>query len=257
MINERVSSLVWQESINQATGMIDSFTKNDANDHANGIANGHVKGVIDGKRSGVTDVSISGVRQIAINVLSAAGYGKPRPWSAKEEASVVGQGMSFMDALFSIITQLVASSFIPPAILLLPILPQSIRKIGQACQEFPIRAADMITEERSAANTTGHNLMSVMVRVSDQEKKSGSGSKLYLTEEELTGNLFQFTLAGFDTTSNTMAYAITCMAIYPEWQKWVLEEIDDVAKTGDLDYESTFPRLKRCLALMVSAPTDL
>ncbi|KAA6409816.1 MAG: hypothetical protein FRX48_06428 [Lasallia pustulata] len=48
-----------------------------------------------------------------------------------------------------------------------------------------------------------------------------------------------------------MAYAITILAIYPEYQDWIIVEIDHVSKlNGDLDYERTFPAMKRCLALM-------
>ena len=226
--------------------MIKSFTKGDSK----GDSNGHASGTVESKSSGVTDESISGVRRIAINVLGAAGYGKPRSWNTDEEPTPPGHEMSFMDSLFKIISQLIASCFLPPSLLLLPIFPKSVRQVGQACVEFPIHTVEMIAKERSMADRAGHSLMSVMIQVSDQEKKS-VGSKLYLTEEELTGNLFQFTLAGFDTTSNTMAYALTCMAIYPAWQDWVVEEIAAVAKSDDLDYESTFPKLKRCLALMV------
>ena len=45
---------------------------------------------------------------------------------------------------------------------------------------------------------------------------------------EILGNLFQFTAAGFDTTANTMAYAIKILAIETKWQDWIIEEIDSV-----------------------------
>lgn len=71
------------------------------------------------------------------------------------------------------------------------------------------------------------------------------------------GNLFVFTAAGFDTTANTMGYAMTLLAVYPEWQGWIVEEIDEVladqaeGTEGELEYNEIFPRLVRVLAVMV------
>jgi hypothetical protein len=119
--------------------------------------------------------------------------------------------------------------------------------------------------------------MSTLVRLSDQEKeqlenktsnsseekksvvRDSSGSS-YLTEEEIAGNLFVFTAAGFDTTANTMSYAVTLLAVYPEWQTWIQNEIDNVlggppaGQEDEIlpDYEITFPKLMRCMAVMVS-----
>ena len=84
--------------------------------------------------------------------------------------------------------------------------------------------------------------------------RNDAKSRLHISEDEITGNLYQSTIAGFDTTANTMANAITILAIYPEYQVWIIEEIDHVSKlNGDLDYERTFPAMKRCIALMVSS----
>jgi len=77
--------------------------------------------------------------------------------------------------------------------------------------------------------------------------------KQTLSDDEIVGNLYQFTLAGFDTTANTLAYAVTTLAIVPKWQDWIIEEIDEVQKSiGDAQsgYTEVFPRLQRCLALM-------
>src|ERR1700712_4930554 len=64
----------------------------------------------------------------------------------------------------------------------------------------------------------------------------------------------KFTAAGFDTTANTMAYAVTLLAADPKWQTWIFEELDQVLPvdpTAEVDYKKVFPQLTRCLALMV------
>ena len=80
--------------------------------------------------------------------------------------------------------------------------------------------------------------------------------KLGLTDDEVLGNLFLYSTAGHDTTSNTLCYAIYLLAIYPELQDWIGEEVDEVVsghgESGEWDYNIVFPKLQRCLALMVS-----
>ena len=57
---------------------------------------------------------------------------------------------------------------------------------------------------------------------------------------------------GFDTTANTMAFALVHLAIYPEWQEWIREEIDKQASAGlSIVYDKCYPKMKRTLALMV------
>ena len=198
--------------------------------------------------------SVEGLRRIAINVLGAVGYGRPRSWNAKDEAPS-GHKLSYMESVFAIVSHLALAVFIPPSVLCLPIFKPEVRKVGVAKTEYPEHTKEMIAHERSTADITKNNLMSVIVRLSDQEKNAMSKSKLYLSEDEISGNLFIFTLAAFDTTSNTMAYAFTQLALHPELQDWIIEEIDQVLpNTKEMPtYEEAFPRLKRVLALMVSA----
>jgi cytochrome P450 len=65
----------------------------------------------------------------------------------------------------------------------------------------------------------------------------------------------KFTAAGFDTTANTLAFAVTLLAANPEWQTWIFEELDQVLPsdpTAEVDYKEIYPQLTRCMAIMVS-----
>ncbi|CAK7243868.1 MAG: hypothetical protein STHCBS139747_005397 [Sporothrix thermara] len=139
-----------------------------------------------------------------------------------------------------------------------------------------------------------HNIMSTLVRLADNSNiiidnnnnnnNNGSAadtkdtaqaaarsrhSNNYLTEDELSGNLFLLTVAGYDTTANTMAYTAVLLSAYPEAQAWVQEELDRVlgeglggsdapplspaakaARLREIDYATYYPRLVRTLALM-------
>lgn len=230
--------LVWEESSTQAAEMLEHFTTTS---------------------KGETDETVEGLRAIAMNVLGSAGYGTPQSWKHEEEkASESRYKLTYVDAVSAIINNLIPVALMPATIFSLPIMPDSVRKIGIGLQEFPKRTKEMLEAERKLASSDAsprNNFMSTLVRLSDGAKngeKFNSKSQ-NLSEEEIMGNLFQFTTAGFDTTANTMAYAITILAMDTEWQDWIIEEIDSVfnGEQGN-GYTTSFPKLSRCLGLMVS-----
>ncbi len=70
-------------------------------------------------------------------------------------------------------------------------------------------------------------------------------------------NIFAYNLAGHETTANTVAYALVLLAAHPQYQDWVREEIMQVQNILAGDYNSSFPRLQRCLAVMVSQSSQV
>lgn len=109
------------------------------------------------------------------------------------------------------------------------------------------------------------NLMSSMIRASDDAKTESTGQdsmktsqasslRANLTDDEIWGNLFIYNLAGHETTASTLAYAIALLACHPEWQEWLQPELSEVFGVGEADedqYDETFPRMKRCHAILV------
>lgn len=94
------------------------------------------------------------------------------------------------------------------------------------------------------------NLLNALIRSSLRAEKGQS-----LTQDEIFGNMFVFNFAGHDTTANALAYAFVLLAAHPEVQSWISEEIRYVCggtETFALDYRQTFPKLKRCLAVLVN-----
>jgi cytochrome P450 len=107
------------------------------------------------------------------------------------------------------------------------------------------------------------NLISVLIRNSDATKEvaharvsvKSEESRGGLSDKEIFGNIFIYSLAGHETTACTLAYSIFLLAGHPQWQEWIAEEVKSVLQQqGDPKswaYEEAFPRLKRCLAVMV------
>ena len=179
---------------------------------------------------GESNAIVEGVRIIALNVFSSITYGDRQSWtqaSSKPEAPPDYE-LTFTESIFSILNNHFISLFVSPRILTLSWMPRSVQKMGIATAEFPRHTKDYVARERRAPSSQ-NTLLGVMVKTVDAEKdlSAPAGKSVpYLSKDEITGNIFNFTLAGFDTTSNTMAYALIILTIYPEWQDWIVEEID-------------------------------
>lgn len=77
-----------------------------------------------------------------------------------------------------------------------------------------------------------------------------------LSDPEITSNVFIFTLAGHETTATTIQTALVLLAVHPELQQEIHEELDVVyggkSEGEGLVYESDYPKMRRVMALMVS-----
>lgn len=240
MVNERIMETVWDESRQQANDMMSHFMTN---------------------CGGVTDSTVIGLRRIAFNVLQCIGYGMPGHWGATAKEPPKGHTMDYMDALHHLIEGLLVLTIMPPWLLTKSWMPKALNDMGKAYFEFFNYSSELLKEERVAGANSAeprNNFLSILANINDDSldvvEKDARSQKPALTEQEITGNLYQFTLAGYDTTANTMAYAFAMLASLPEWQEWIFEEIDHVHKTvhDPLNYKEVFPKLERCLALMVS-----
>jgi cytochrome P450 len=193
---------------------------------------------MDNLRGGVTNDTMRGMKTVAINVLGTAGFGISRPWN-EHGTTTRSQGhhrLTYMEATKIVVENIVAAAVLPARLLTLPILPTEMQNMGHAKNEFPLHTRDMLENERQLQATAAeprHNLMSMLVRFAES---GDAKSPQYLSEKEVLGNLFIFTAAGFDTTANTMAYAVAFLATYPEWQDWIYEEISRVVGDKEPDH---------------------
>jgi cytochrome P450 len=243
VINERISKTVFNESIRQTEGLLgEVYEKADG-------------GVSDSNR--LFDM----MKKITIHVLSGAGMGASVAWDGNDgEKPREGYKMTYIEACKTVING-VAGPIILPIWLMKSwpwFLPghEFLQAMAPAMVEFPLHTKHMLEQERqrtlSHGGQTQSNIMSQLLQASEQEEKSKA-----LTEEEMLGNLFIFTAAGFDTTANTLSYALVLLCRYPEWQDWILEEVDTLlppsssSSSEPLDYTATFPKATRIMAVML------
>lgn len=210
---------------------------------------------------------LSDLRVLAFNCLLATNFGVTRPFKKPEETPQRHQ-VPFSEVMRTISSYLIVAALIPTRIAVSIFMPPTVRMIGNAKSEFILYVKEMLQKKREISEKSDdHNdsdMLSFLIKASDGEKsqksqqeldKSPGIKRLYLTEAEIMGNLFQFTVAGYETGANTLLYAMALLAIYPEVQAWLFEEISivltDIGNPKEPLYEAMYHRLPRCQALMV------
>lgn len=207
-----------------------------------------------------------------MHVLTCAGMGMPYSYeSAMEPADPKSTVMDYRDALFLILNQTLLAVGLPHRLLTLPLVPKKWAKVGQAVTDFKRHMTNILEKERrlmSVQQLGSENLMSSLVRgseeahrVMDDNNNDGKASHHGgLRDDEILGNIFIYNFAGHETTGNVLSYSIHLLAAHPEVQDWIGEEINHYLGTHESSstwtYEELFPKLKRCLATMVSLGTS-
>lgn len=213
----------------------------------------------EGKVSNMVDDT----RIVALHVLCAAGFGVQHDFKGGARVSAPGHKLSHRDALMVILNNFIATMVIVPQKQFFhhvaKLLSPHMNRVLLAVNEFRQYTEEAIAlERRLLAEHSGaerHNLMSTLIRTSDQAKAHNVQCANILTDDEIKGNIFIFNVAGHDTTANTLAYAFALLAINPEIQQWVIEEIDEALQGEEVSkYEHAYPLLNRIIAVMVSFP---
>ena len=140
---------------------------------------------------------------LGVNVMSCAGFGQQFDWTDDKKAMPCGHNMTLIDAIFRVIMFL-------PHILLLPkwLLSRSPWKEGyQAFVEFEGYTREFIQKEKTRIaeneeyeNKMRGNLLTALLKTNAGEAKDSSSlagaNRTALTDEEITGNMFMFLMAG-------------------------------------------------------------
>ncbi|KAG8164114.1 hypothetical protein KVR01_006032 [Diaporthe batatas] len=238
--NERVSSLVWEEGSTQARLLLE---------------------VIYATSTRTTQNITETCQAIAHHVLAYAGFGVRSQHGIDVTDLPPGHQLAYNDALCTVLANMVLAIVMPARVLTSSLAPKRWQKVGLAFREFSKYMQEILEQERTTTENgiavggsprRSESLTSALIKASEEEKNTaGKDSAKGLSDEEVYGNMFIFNFAGQDTTANTMAYAIALMAIHPEIQEWVREEVVAVfSQHNPQEYDQVFPLLKRVRALM-------
>lgn len=231
--------LVWNESVGQANGMINSWTMNGGPLKSNFAKD---------------------TRTLSLNVLAATGFRKSYTFRGSIHPGT-DEARSYRDALQTVLDNSILLMLLSPKFLLNPWLPESFRRIGTAAADFKQYMVRMLEEEKRSqqeGKADAGTLMSSFVRALENPGKTAANSHSHsrgLTRDEIFGNIYVINFAGHDTTANTLAFAVLMLAAYPKVQEWIAEELREIIKDDTQkawEYETLFPKLKRCRSVMVS-----
>jgi cytochrome P450 len=239
---EKNNELVWQASLQQATGMLDHW-----------IQNQPISTVAD-------DTKV-----FTLNVLAAAIFNKSYrfedPSAPRDQRDLQDDSKTYRDSLGKILVNIIPIFICGEQGLKAWWTPNSWKEAGTAIATFRSYVTGLIKDERDAMNSDAQknqHLVAALVRACASEESTNAravqGTRdMTLSEEEIISNLFVYAFAGNDTTAISLTHLIVHLAAHPETQDWIGEEIrhylteDD---TRDWAYK-TFPELKRCLAVVV------
>ena len=207
-------------------------------------------------------------RTLALHVLAFVGFQKSYPFKSVSRADLTNpKSMTYRDSLAIILENALIVMVMPVASFAPSFLPLQWQQIGWAIKSFREYMSGQLEDERQLIRDgkpgTG-TLVSNLVRASEEAANEkavlNDGVPLKpLTEAEILGNIFVFNFAGHDTTAISTAYAMLLLVANPQVQDWVHEELQYHVKDTDLksvSYSKLFPKLKRCLAVLVSLAPD-
>ncbi|KAF2014342.1 cytochrome P450 monooxygenase-like protein, partial [Aaosphaeria arxii CBS 175.79] len=225
-------------------------------------------------KKAVTTIS-KDTRTFTLNVLAAALFSKRYPFKSFQAESgtrdlkdYTDPSMQYRDSLSRILRNIfLIFLFGTKRLREAWWMPKAWKQTGDAVEIFHSYISGLIAEERSNAtpssSTRKQDLVSNLVRACSTEKEDNerraAGATVppethrrTLTEDEIISNLFVYAFAGNDTTAITLAHAVMHLAGSPETQLWIREEIQHYAPTVESLYDyKTFPKLKRCLSVMM------
>ena len=201
---------------------------------------------------------------VAMEVLVAVGFGQKIATLTKTGS---GHRDSFMGSLGFLLDNIIVSMVFAKLNAPSWMMPKILRRLQAAIAEVRLYMQEMVLREiqqTRKTSTTKKTLLSAMVQANEAEKEIVSkdgGRASYLTEAELYGNLFVFNVAGYETTASTMTFALSYLALHPDVQDWIREEID-TKHSATADYSIVYPTLVRWLTCMyetlrLASPTRL
>ncbi|KAG5988959.1 hypothetical protein E4U43_004591 [Claviceps pusilla] len=208
------------------------------------------------------------LKKVTFHTIFAAGMGVPVAWKDEDEmARDPGYKMTFLESMDKVRTNISGGSLLPTG--LLNKWPRwmpghgKMTSIGCAKMEITERTR-LILQRELASSVIGQeetprwidedkNIVKSFIQTNEELTRSGAA----LSEDEMHSNLIMLSLAGFETTSTTLGYAVVLLARFPNWQTWLLEEVDELTAADDeameetWDYTSVFPRAVRMMAFML------
>ncbi|KAI0415915.1 cytochrome P450 [Xylaria grammica] len=188
-----------------------------------------------------------GVYTLTMDVMGCVSFGQQADQNNDEKTHLPkGHSLSLLGALRGVIMHLPHILLVPKALLYYTWngVYTAYVELDQYMDELLFQGMKDLSKGLDGARGK-ENLLKAILRSSRENEEKGPravGTKVSLTNEEIKGNLFIFLLAGYDTTANTIIYACVILALYPDIQSKVLDEVEEFQKgkeAGDSSNKSS------------------
>ncbi|KAF9007863.1 cytochrome P450 [Cyathus striatus] len=182
---------------------------------------------------------------ISLYVICAVGFGKKELWHRPDqnEAPSIHQ-MTFKNSVRVVVGNIYLRAALPTWVLNLG-PTERIRNLRDAIKELKQHLFEMIEDRKKIAKGERHDLLSNLVEATFGEAGS---HPCEMTEEELVGNIFTFLVAGHETTAHSLATTFALLALYPDVQEKLYQELKTVCDGRTPTYED-IPRFKYTMAV--------
>ncbi|KAI0538756.1 cytochrome P450 [Xylaria digitata] len=176
-----------------------------------------------------------GVYTLTMDVMGSVSFGQQADQNTVQKTRLPkGHKLSLLGALRGVIMHLPHILLVPKALLRYPWkgVYTAYIELDQYMDELLVQGMRDLSNGLDPTRSK-QNLLKAILRSSRESENRASGAmgvKVSLTNEEIKGNLFIFLLAGYDTTANTIIYACVILALYPNIQSKVLDEINGFYK---------------------------
>ena len=196
-------------------------------------------------------------RTLTLHVLAYVGFQTQFPFHSSPKFEFQdAKSMTYRDSLGIILSNVTVALVVPDFVYSLSFLPRSWRKVGWAIDSFREKMLELVNTEKHLLNTGQpgtDTLVGNLVRASTDAIAS-KDELAPLSNSEILGNIFVSHFAGHDTSAITLNYGLMLMVANPDVQDWVQEEILHYTNDCEIQQEDyyLFPKLKRCLAVLVS-----
>ncbi|ETN43123.1 uncharacterized protein HMPREF1541_02281 [Cyphellophora europaea CBS 101466] len=246
---EKNNHLVWQETIDQATSMLNSWLGPD----------------MKGNRT-VNRVADDAMR-LSLHVISRAGFGRKLQWPEKdahvkvdssyddpskiqneEEAADEGHSMSYTYAIHCLLDNILFQFLFPRSIM--KYAPVSrLNKANEAYQEWGNYMKEAVEKKRTdmqIGKDTKEECMDILGQLVKSQEQSKDDQSTQLEDSEMLGNMFVLILAGHETAANSIHFSMVYLALHPQSQRLLQRDLDQIFEgkpPTEWDYDRDLPQL--------------
>jgi cytochrome P450 len=195
------------------------------------------------------------IYSLTMNTMLSVGFGKQSERTEGSDAVSKGHVLSLVEAMYTVVMHLPHILLLAKPVLkfLKPEASTGYTELERYMTELLKREKDLLSKNHIKEHSSRETLMTAMLRSNLNSQSDG----LSLTDNEVMGNMFIFLLAGYDTTANTMIFCSMILALYPDIQNRLIEEVDriwaEAAREGrsELSHTHDMPKFRYMIAFMV------